>query len=444
MPRQTTQHIDAPAQVGRRLRDARIAAGLTQTALAFPGCSVGYISRIEAGLRVPSLQVVRELAHRLGVSESWLAVGEDSAAAESARASLASDADLALRFGHVDEAAELFARLEHEAASPAERARALAGLGHVAYQREELPRAIELLEEALREDSEIRDGAFFDVLGRAYARTGDVGSAVGLFRRALARAEELGDPSARLRFAVLLADALIDAADFQQAAALLAQVLTETDGGDPVVLARMHWSQARLHAQRREHEVAARHARRAVELLDASEHALYRARAHHLLGSASLDAGDPLEALRVLEAGLALLGKHATPRETAAFRLEMARALAMLGRTEEAASLALAAAADHPVDHPANAGRSFAALAQLFDERGEEERALELYELALELLERAPTRHAAEACARYGALLERLGRRDGAFEVYKRAALLQAQLEQAQTGVAAPGSSREP
>jgi transcriptional regulator with XRE-family HTH domain len=49
---------------------------LSQRDLAFPGCSAAYISRIERGERVPSLQVLRELARRCGVSEAYLAWGQ--------------------------------------------------------------------------------------------------------------------------------------------------------------------------------------------------------------------------------------------------------------------------------------------------------------------------------------------------------------------------------
>ncbi len=58
-------HVDDPHAVGRRLLEARLAAGLSQRALAFPGCSAAYISRLEAGERVPSLQLLRKLAQRL-------------------------------------------------------------------------------------------------------------------------------------------------------------------------------------------------------------------------------------------------------------------------------------------------------------------------------------------------------------------------------------------
>jgi transcriptional regulator with XRE-family HTH domain len=75
--RARTPHYDDPAAVGRRVREARDAAGVSQRELSFPGCSAAYISRIERGERIPSLQVMREIARRTGVSEQALAFGRD-------------------------------------------------------------------------------------------------------------------------------------------------------------------------------------------------------------------------------------------------------------------------------------------------------------------------------------------------------------------------------
>ncbi len=68
-------HVDDPAAVGRRLKEARIEAGLSQRRLSFPGCSAAYISRLEAGDRVPSLQLLRKLAQKLNADEDYLARG---------------------------------------------------------------------------------------------------------------------------------------------------------------------------------------------------------------------------------------------------------------------------------------------------------------------------------------------------------------------------------
>ena len=75
MPRQKSTHVDDPRAVGRRLRGARERAGLSQRQLAFPGCSAAYISRLEAGQRVPSLQLLRKLAAKLNADEQYLATG---------------------------------------------------------------------------------------------------------------------------------------------------------------------------------------------------------------------------------------------------------------------------------------------------------------------------------------------------------------------------------
>lgn len=93
--RARTPHYDDPSAVGKRVFDAREAAGLSQRELAFPGCSAAYISRIERGERVPSLQVMRELARRTGVTEDQLAFGReklDSTVAERVRAAEAAEA----------------------------------------------------------------------------------------------------------------------------------------------------------------------------------------------------------------------------------------------------------------------------------------------------------------------------------------------------------------
>lgn len=77
LKRPRTPHYDDPVAVGARLHAARESAGISQRELAFPGCSAAYISRIERGERIPSLQVMRELARRVGVTEAELAYGRE-------------------------------------------------------------------------------------------------------------------------------------------------------------------------------------------------------------------------------------------------------------------------------------------------------------------------------------------------------------------------------
>jgi transcriptional regulator with XRE-family HTH domain len=73
--RQRVNYFDDPVLLGGRLRETREAAGLSQRELSFPGCTAAYISRIEKGERVPSLQLIREFAVRLDVSEEFISHG---------------------------------------------------------------------------------------------------------------------------------------------------------------------------------------------------------------------------------------------------------------------------------------------------------------------------------------------------------------------------------
>ncbi len=77
LKRARTPHYDDPIEVGKRLYTAREAAQISQRELAFPGCSAAYISRIERGERIPSLQVLRELARRVGIGEDQMAYGRE-------------------------------------------------------------------------------------------------------------------------------------------------------------------------------------------------------------------------------------------------------------------------------------------------------------------------------------------------------------------------------
>lgn len=428
MGRRRATHVDSATGVGRRLRAARQRTGLSQGALAAAaGCSAGYVSLVEAGKRVPSLQAVRAFADRLGASEAWLARGVAAEPQHAVEAALR-DAELALRLEQLDAAEAAFAELRAAPLSSRERARVAAGLGQLAFRRDALEDAIAQLEHALELDPELDDASALDVLGRAYFRSGDTAAAIALFRTAQARAEEAGDPAARLRFAVLLANALTDVGAFGEATALLSRLIEHARGADAITLARVYWTQARLHTQQSEHEQAARCARRALDLLELTEHTYYRAKAHHLLAFCELDAGRAESALGLLEDGLALLGEEGTANDRAELELDAARALAMLDRPDEAIALAMQTAGRLGSSHPANLGRGYALIAATLAGQGELGRACELYELALERLEEPDTRYLAETLARYAGVLERLERRDAAFEAYKRSALLHASL----------------
>ena len=223
MPRRKSTHVDNPVEVGRRLKEARERVGLSQRQLSFPGCSPAYISRIEAGDRIPSLQLLREMGRRLGVSEDYLATGTERG--EDGAALL--DAEIAMRLDEYDEAGQLYKAALEQAVSSEERARALAGIGQLAFRDGNPREAIARLEEARRTaPGDLPEYAgWADTLGRAYSMLDELEAGIAIFREAFQQAEEREDSIEGVRFAVLLANALIDKGEYTEAVELLGRAL---------------------------------------------------------------------------------------------------------------------------------------------------------------------------------------------------------------------------
>src|SRR5437660_10061923 len=72
---QRVSAAQAGLRVGARLRQLRVAAGLTQTDLAGDRFSKEYVSQIERGKTRPTRETVAWLAQRLGVDSGFLANG---------------------------------------------------------------------------------------------------------------------------------------------------------------------------------------------------------------------------------------------------------------------------------------------------------------------------------------------------------------------------------
>jgi tetratricopeptide (TPR) repeat protein len=420
MPRQKSTHVDSPRAVGERLRTARVRAGLSQRQLAFPGCSPAYISRIESGDRIPSLQLLRELGRRLGVSEDFLATGaEDSAA----RIAELAQAEVALRLDELDAAEDLYKQCLSAVKSESERAEAYAGLGQVSFRNGRPREAIDLLEQARGVSDPVLKAAVAESLGRAYAMVGELESAIATFQASLDDAEGRGDEIETLRFAVLLAYALIDSGNLGRAEELLGHALTlGAKSQDPLTRAKLYWSQSRLHAERNDQETAARYARRALEILLLTEDTYRIARAHQLLAYIELNRDNAEEALDLLEQGWPLIEQSGNKLERAQYRLEEARALAKLGRSEEAAALAMQISGLLGDAAPEDAARGYAVLGSVYEELGESDRAREVYELAAELLEaRNPNRYLVDVYSKLADLADASGRKEEAYEYMKKA-----------------------
>src|SRR5207247_3230057 len=139
---------------GTRLRQLRVAAGLTQSDLAGDRCSKEYVSQIERGKTRPTPQTLGWIAERLGVDVSYLETGQtwdEYAEVEAA----VMRAEAAVEGQHFDEALETLDGVTH---SPAAReleframlaeSRARRSQGEPRPARDLLTRARELSEDA--------------------------------------------------------------------------------------------------------------------------------------------------------------------------------------------------------------------------------------------------------------------------------------------------------
>ena len=216
MTRDTTLHtgrIGASSnglRLGDRLRQLRVAAGLTQSDLAGDRFSKEYVSQIERGKTRPTPETVEWLAARLGVDPGFLANG----VATDERGRL--EGALTRAEALLEVAANEEAAAEYEALVPAARAtgvpelavRALAGAGRTQMRLGALRSALELLNEARvivegASFSDIERAEVLHVLGVCRYQLNSTQTALGLLNEALALAERSGLPSDSLRSNIL-------------------------------------------------------------------------------------------------------------------------------------------------------------------------------------------------------------------------------------------------
>jgi tetratricopeptide (TPR) repeat protein len=197
-------------RLGERLRQLRVAAGLTQSDLAGERFSKEYVSQIERGKTRPTRETVEWLAARLGVDPGFLANGVATDERGRLEGALAR-AEALIEALSNDEAAA-----EYESLVPAARAtgvpeltvRALVGAGRTQMRLGALRQALELLNEAR---GIVETGAFSDLeraevfyaLGVCRYQLNSVQTALGLLNEALGLAERSGLPSDQLRSNIL-------------------------------------------------------------------------------------------------------------------------------------------------------------------------------------------------------------------------------------------------
>src|SRR6266542_1433977 len=211
----TRQHQRGSAAEGRlglgeRLRQLRVAAGMTQTDLAGDRFSKEYVSQIERGKTRPTRETIDWLAGQLGVDAGFLANGVSADERGRVDSALAR-ADALLEARRNDEALAEFEAIRSAVLAtgmPELEVRALCGEATVRMRRGEIRDAIALLERAraLSEGTAFSDVERADVLfrlGVARYKLNSIQTAIGLFDEALKLAERSEIPSDHLRSNVL-------------------------------------------------------------------------------------------------------------------------------------------------------------------------------------------------------------------------------------------------
>ena len=213
MPRaaKDTRRTASPGnRLGERLRQLRVAAGLTQTDLAGERFSKEYVSQIERGKTRPTRETIEWLAQRLGADPSYLERGVSADERGRVEALLARSEALA-QAHHYDEAVDEYENCKTAVLATGAvelEARHLSGEAWARMERGELREAIDLLTRArgLTANPEFSAVDQADVLfrlGVCRYKLSSIATAVGLFNEALALADSSDLPCDLLRSDIL-------------------------------------------------------------------------------------------------------------------------------------------------------------------------------------------------------------------------------------------------
>jgi len=440
MSETTTAHSAARgSRLGDRLRQLRVAAGLTQSELALDRFSKEYISQIERGKTRPTAETVEWLAVRLGVDPTFLASGVSSDDRARAEAVLTRAEALVERRDYdaaIDEYAHALGPVVATGAVELQ-VRHLSGEAWARVQNGEVRVAIEMLDRA----RSLSEGPSFSDLDRAQClfRLGvarylisSIATAMALFGEALALADRSELPSDMLRANILtwrsrgyrrqrdyeaaredveraleLSEGIDDAHSIG-AAYMQASLIAERDG---------HWVLARTYAERAKAQFEELADRASIGkllnnlgglefLLGKPETAIERlkeatavaiehgddndvATAVSSLAQVYLKTGDPIAAEEHARHALRRLeGREDRLDEVGNARLVLGRALLDQGRLDDAEhTLAEAEDAFSQLSSGAHQAAAWVAQGDLAQRRGDDRQAAGLYRRAAETLQ---------------------------------------------------------
>jgi transcriptional regulator with XRE-family HTH domain len=426
--------VDSQATLGQRIRTTRIRQGLSQAQLALPELSDSYVSLIESGKRIPTPDVVRLLARKLGCSASYLSSGIDQDAQDRMRVTL-EYAEIALQNG---EAAEARDRLAELLADPdlgslpeyARRARWAHALALEATGRlEEALQGFAALTADLSPDYDTDEWIRLTIAtSRCHREKGDTARSVAVAETAFARVTAKPGPwsDETVKLGATLVGAYLERGDLVSGRQLAERLVEHADAlGSPAARMAAYWEAAIVARYQADFETAVTYGERALALLGEAADLRNLSRLRGEYGTLMLLAR-PDDAERARDE---LQRAMSEMTATAAGGIDIARCLTELARAELAtghprkaadrATEALELLGTEP--RPATAG----ALLVLGDARirlGREREAAETLDRAMTFLRQMqPSREVAEGWFTLAELLSRTGDEEHRAEAYRNA-----------------------
>jgi tetratricopeptide (TPR) repeat protein len=421
-----------PAILGRRIRNARVAAGLTQTEAAGGHASTAYVSRIEAGQRRPDLKLLGQLAESIGTTVEELLIGVN----RDRRAELQLEldyAELELSSGNAEQAltrsTAILAEMPTSGLADIERS---AGFVR-AFAMEatgDLDGAIlglgKLTAEPPRDLSWLRG---LIALSRCYREAGDLNMAISVGERATTTIEEQGldGVNEAMQLTLTVAAAYFERGDTGHAVRLCRQTIDRAEELDSATArGSAYWNASIMSSRQGSVPEALALARKAIASFeqDADTRNLARLRTEMAHMQLRMDPPQAEEAMKNLElAARELDWSSANPMDKADNQLIMARANLLLGHIEAASEQAANSYGISRDQAPLSAAEALVLQGQIAASRGDTEEATSLYKEAILILSGAGAdRLAAELWFELGGLLQDVGEHAAALDAYRRAA----------------------
>lgn len=429
---QTLRDLD-PAELGRRIRAARIAKGLTQTQLAGGDVSVGLVSRMEAGRRRVQPATLERFAERLGVPVMQLLLGVAPSEYDEVRLEL-DYAELALESGQAEEAASRSALVAGRALTDGPlrdlldrahhiHALALEALGQLDDAILELEALVAALPEGV-----LRISAGV-ALSRAYRESGDLARSIETAERLLSGLDgtplETSDEAVQLT--ATLAAAHVARGDIGHAARVIrGAVVTAEQLDSPAARAAAYWNASVVEAERGRVPDAVALAERALGMFREGQAARHLARLRIELGILQLQLDPPdIEAARasLRSATEQSAWANTSPVDAARADNALAKAHVLAGEFAAARTLAERVCAETSAAVPLVAAEARRIEGQACLGLGDRDDALRAYRQAAALLTAVGAdRTAAQLWFELAGLLDEIGEAEAARDGYRSAA----------------------